>query len=134
MSIALRTNTHSVDVDSPGNPDQVPVVSTFFAWDVLDEFGETNQINVPDRVDSFLKAIYSHVALDTQVMIEAKSKIQVDQYLQTINKKSMAFKLAQELQLMFCLYVPSEHNSVSQPVEMYWGAVFEIVEVGLSLP
>ena len=46
----------------------------------------------------------------------------------------MAFKLAQELELMFFLYVPQGQNSVSQPVEMYWGAVFEIVEVSLSLP
>ena len=130
---APRTDAHSADVDIPENPDQVPFITAFFAWNIRNEFGETDDIALPDRVDRFLKAICSHVMAETQVMIDAKSEPQLEEYLQTISEDSMAFKLAQEFQLMFSLYVPLGQYSVSRHVKMYWGAVYEIIEVSPPL-
>ena len=36
----------------------IPVVSAFFAWDIRDEFGETDDSSVETKVNRFLKAIY----------------------------------------------------------------------------
>ena len=118
-----------IDTGIPEAPGHVTPVKPFFAWDILDEFGEADKMSLPLRVDSFLKAIYIRVAAETQVQVEGKTEAQVQEYLQTMEKGSAALELGQNLRLVFLLYIPSGQNSVSRPVEMYWGAVYEIIQV-----
>jgi len=126
----IRQPTFStIDVDVPDHPGHVPVVSSFFAWDILDEFGETDQVSIQDRVDRFLKAIWNRVGADSIVQFEGKTALQVQGYLETINEESLAMALMQNFRLLFLLYVPMGQHSASRPVHMYWGAVYEIVQV-----
>ena len=126
----IRQPTFSMtDVDVPDHPGHVPVVSPFFAWDILDEFGESDRMSIPDRVESFLKAIYSRIAAEAQIRVERISEIQVKEYLQKIDKNSPALALVQDFRLLFRLYIPVDQCSASKSIEMYWGAVQEIVQV-----
>lgn len=126
-----QPNSSAMDTGIPKTPRPVTPVKSFFAWDILDEFGEADKMSLPLRVDSFLKAIYMRVAAETQVQVEGKTEAQVQEYLQTMKKGSPALELGQNLRLVFLLYIPVGQHSVSRPVEMYWGAVYEIVQVSL---
>ena len=126
----IRQPTFSTtDVDVPDNPSHVPVVTAFFAWDVLDEFGEPDKVSLPDRVEKFLKAIYNRVAAEAEIQVDGRSEDQVQDYLLNRLKDPLALELLQNLQLLFQLYIPEGQHSASRPIEMYWGAVYEIVEV-----
>lgn len=128
----IRQPTFSTtDTGVPETPGHVTVVRSFFAWDILDEFGEADKMSLPVRVDSFLKAIYVRVAAEAQIQVEGRTEAQVQEYLQTIKKGSLALELGQNLRLVFLLYIPVEQRSASRPVEMYWGAVYEIVQASL---
>ena len=130
----IRQPTFSTtDIDVPDHPGHVPVVSPFFAWDILDEFGESDQMSIQDRVESFLKAIYSRIAAEAQIRVEPMTETQVEEYLKSINPKSPALALVQDFRLIFRLYIPVEQCSASKSVEMYWGAVHEIVKVRVPL-
>ena len=119
----------TTDVDVPDVPSHVPVVSAFLAWDILDEFGEADKVSLPDRVSKFLKAIYNRVAAEAKIEVEGKSEDQVQDYLINRLKDPQALALLQDFQQLFQLYVPEGEHSSARPVEMYWGAVYEIVEV-----
>ena len=126
----IRQPTFSTpDVDVPDNPSHVPVVTAFFAWDVLDEFGEPDKVSLPDRVEKFLKGIYNRVAAEAEIQVDGRSEDQVQEYLLNRLKNPLALELLQNLQLLFQLYIPEGKHSASRPIEMYWGAVYEIVEV-----
>ena len=129
----IRQPTFSTaDVDVPDHPSHVPVVSPFFAWDILDEFGESDRMSIPDRVESFLKAIYSRIAEEAQIQVKRMTETQVEEYLQKIDKKSPALALAQDFRLIFRLYIPVDQCSTSKFVEMYWGLIHGIVQVRFS--
>lgn len=131
----IRQPTFSTsDVDIPDHPGHVPIVTSFFAWDVLDEFGETDQVSIQDRVDRFLKAIWNRVGADSMIHIEGKSSNQFQEDLETINEDSLALALAQNFRLLFLLYVPTGQHTASRPVDMYWGTVYKIVQVRLPSP
>ena len=136
--ITIRQPTFSTtDVDVPDNPSHVPVVSAFFAWDILDEFGEADKVSLPDRVGKFLKAIYNRVAAEANIQVEGKGEDQVQDHLTIKNKNPLALELLHNFQLLFQLYVPKGQHTSSRPggpIEMYWGAVYEIVEVRPLLP
>jgi len=113
----IRQPTFSkTDVDVPDHPGHVPMVTSFFAWDVLDEFGETDQVSIQDRVDRFLKAIWNRVGADSIIHIEGKTSNQVQEYLETINEDSLALALVQNFRLLFLLYVPKRQHSDSRPI------------------
>lgn len=132
----IRQPTFSTsDVDIPDHPGHVPMVTSFFAWDILDEFGETDQLSIQDRVDRFLKAIWNRVGADSIIDIEGKSSNQFQEYLKTINEDSLVLALAQNFRLLFRLYVPmGQQHTASRPVDMYWGSVYKIVQVRLPSP
>ena len=126
----IRQPTFSTtDVDIPDHPGHVPIVSPFFEWDILDEFGESDRMSIPDRVESFLKAIYNRIAAEAQIRVERITETQIEEYLQKIDKNSPALALVQDFRLIFRLYIPVERCSTSKSVEMYWGAIHEIVQV-----
>ena len=128
--IPLRQPTFpTTNIDIPDNPSSVPVVSAFFAWDILDEFGEADRLSLPDRVGKFLKAIYNRVAAEAKIRVEGKGEDQVLEYLTNKLEDSPALELLQNFRLLFHLYVPQGQYSSSRPIEIYWGAVYEIVQV-----
>ena len=128
--ITIRQPTFcTTDIDVPENPGHVPVVSAFFAWDILDEFGEADKVSLPDRVGKFLKAIYNRVAVEAKIQVEGKSEDQVQDYLLNKLEDPLALELLQNFRLLFQLYVPEGQYSCFHPIEMYWGAVYEIAEV-----
>lgn len=45
-------------VDLPETLASLNIVTPFLAWPVLDEYGEPDELSLPDRVDKFLRAIY----------------------------------------------------------------------------
>ena len=116
-------------LDIPDNPSDVPVVSAFFAWDILDEFGEPETVSLSYRVSKFLKAIYNEVVADSHITVEGKSEQEVQEYVTTTQGNPLVSELVQNFRLIFQLYVPKEPNTASEPIEMYWGAVYEIAEV-----
>jgi len=65
----------TTDVDVPNDPGYVPMVTSFFAWDVLDEFGETDQVSIQDRVDRFSKAIWNRVRAESIIKLKVKPQI-----------------------------------------------------------
>ena len=126
----LRQPTFSmVDGDLPDNHNHFQLVSPFLAWDIIDEFGEIEKVSLPDRVDRFLKAIYSRIVTEAEIEVEGKTENQVQEYLQTLSKDSLALVLGQDFRLIFELYVPAGQYSASRPIEVYWGIVYEIVQV-----
>ena len=126
----IRQPTFSTtDIDTPENFEHVPVVSAFFAWDIIDEFGEAEKVSLPDRVAKFLKAIYDLVAAEAKILVEGKSEDQIQQLMSSSLTDLAAIELLQNFRLLFKLYVPEGQHATSGPVEMYWGAVYEIVEV-----
>ena len=124
----------NTDGDVPESPENVPVVSAFFAWDILDELGEADKVSLPDRVGKFLNAIYYCVKAEAKIRVEEKSEDQIQDHLIKKLKDPLALELLQSFQLLFQYYVPEGQrtNTSSQPIAMYWGAVYEITEVRLS--
>lgn len=126
----IRQPTFSTtDVKVPDHPGHVPRFTSFFAWDVLDEFGETDEVSIKDRVDRFLKAIWNRVEADSAIKIEGKTSDQFQKYIATINEDSPVSALAHNFQELFLLYVPVGQHTASHPIDMYWGTVYEIVQV-----
>lgn len=119
----------TTDRDVPDKPSHVLVVSAFFAWDILDEFGEADKVSLPDRVGKFLKAIYNRIAAEAKIQVKGKHKDEVSHYLTERLKDPLALKLLQNFRLLFQLYIPEGQHTSSRPIQMYWGAVYEIVEV-----
>ena len=122
------------DVNAYDDTARVPIISPFLAWQILDEFGETDKVSVPDRVDRFLKTIYGRVAAEADIRVEGRNEAELHAYFETIKDNALALDLAQNFISMLRLYVPVGKHSVTNPVEMYLGAVFEIVQVGSERP
>ena len=125
---------HSTDVDVEDDPDQITVVSAFLAWEIIDEFGEADKVPLPEKVSKFLNTIYNRVAAGANIIIEGKSEDEVRHKMINRLKDPSALALLQNLQLLFQLYVPQVVPSSDRPVEMYWGAVYEIVKVSILKP
>ena len=124
----------SNNVPAPDEPASIPIVRPFFAWEILDEFGEPDKVSLPDRVDRFLKAIYGRIAAEGNIKVEGKTENQLQEYLKTIKNNSPALELGQSFISIFRLYVPVGEHSVATPIEMYWGAAYEVVQVSPPLP
>ena len=133
----IRQPTFSnTDGDVPDNPADVPMVSAFFAWDILDEFGEADKVSLPDRVGKFLNAIYNNYRLKAEehIQVEGKREDQIQDHLMKRLKDPLALELLQNFQILFQYYIPEGQrtSTSSRPIAMYWGAVYEITEVGPS--
>ena len=118
---------HAAGTDDP-DKNRIPIVTAFLAWDILDEFGEADQISLSDRVNRFLKAIYARVTAETDLQVTGASQRQVEEYVSK-QKEDYVSKLWKAFQEIFNCYVPEGSNFAPRPIEMYWGAVYEILEV-----
>ena len=129
----LRIPTRQLTFDAAGTDDldrnkTIPIVSAFLAWDILDEFGEADQISLSDRVSRFLKAIYARVKAETNLEVDPASQGEVEEYVSKQKDQSMSV-LWKDFQEIFRCYVPEEQNFAPIPIKMYWGAVLEILKV-----
>ena len=129
----IRKPTRQLTFDGSGLDDldknkTIPIVSSFLAWDILDEFGEADQISKSTRVSRFLEAIYKHVTAEADLQVVGVSQEQVGDYVLGQNNDSVS-ALWKDFQLIFTFYVPKEPNLAVRPIEMYWGAVYVIIQV-----
>lgn len=130
-TIRLPTRQPTFDAAGTDDPDKdktIPIVSAFLAWDILDEFGEADQISLSNQVNRFLEAIYARVTAETNLQVTGASQGQVREYVSN-QKDDYILILWKGFQEIFRYYVPEEQNFAPRPIEMYWGAVYEILEV-----
>ena len=117
-------------IDDPDKNKTIPIVSAFLAWDILDEFGEADQISLSNRVNRFLKAIYARVTAETNLKVSGASQGEVREYVSK-QKDDYVSVLWKDFQEIFRFYVPEVPNLEPGPIKMYWGAVYEILKVQL---
>ena len=115
-------------IDDPDNHKTIPIVPAFLTWDILDEIGEPIKIFVSDRVDRFLKAICDRVTAEANIQILSASQEQVKEYVSK-QKDDYVSVLWNDFRLIFRFYVPEKPNFESGSIELYWGAVYEIIKV-----
>ena len=129
----IRKPTRQLTFDGSGLDDldknkTIPIVSPFLAWDILDEFGEADQISKSTRVSRFLEAIYKHVTAEADLQVVGVSQEEVGDYVLGQNNDFVS-ALWKDFQLIFRLYVPEEPNLAVRPIQMYWGALYVIIQV-----
>ena len=115
-------------MDDPDKDKTIPIISAFLAWDVLDEFGETDPVPTSDRVSRFLKAIFARVTAEAHLQVVGASQEQVRHYVSE-QDDDLVSVLWNDFQMIFGFYVPKGPYGASRPIEMYWGAVYEIIKV-----
>ena len=115
-------------MDDPDKNKTIPIISEFLAWDILDEFGEADQISTSNRVSIFLKAIFERVTAEAHLQVVGASQEQVRDYVSKQNDDLVSV-LWNDFQLIFGFYVPKGPHGGPRPIEMYWGAVYEIIKV-----
>ena len=115
-------------IDDPDRYKTIPIVSAFLAWDILDEFGDADQISLSDRVNRFLKAIYNRVTAEANLQVSGACQEQVREYVSR-QEDDYVSVLWKDFQEIFRFYVPEEPSFATRPIEMYWGAVYEILQV-----
>ena len=128
IRIPTRQPTFGAAETDDSDKNNIPIVTAFLAWDILDEFGEADQISISTRVSRFLKAIYERLTAEAHLQVVGASQEQVRDYVSEQNDDLVSV-LWSDFQLIFGFYVPEGPHFASRPIEMYWGAVYEILEV-----
>ena len=129
----IRMPTRQLTFDGTGIDDldknkTIPIISPFLAWDILDEFGEADQISRSTRVSRFLEAIYKHVTAEADLQVVGVSQEDVRDYVSGQNNDFVSV-LWNNFQQIFKFYVLEEPGIVQGPIKMYWGAVYVIIQV-----
>ena len=123
-----RPTFDGAGMDDPDKDKTIPIISAFLAWDVLDEFGEADPVPTSNRVSRFLKAIFARVTAETHLQVVGASQEQVRRYVSE-QDDDLVSVLWNEFQMIFGFYVPKGPHGAPHPIEMYWGAVYEIIKV-----
>jgi hypothetical protein len=165
---------HTHDTGDESDPDQaspvnapaafkrlnaVPVISAFFEWRILDEFGEPDECPLDDKLKRFLSAIYrslpaaiggganerananTRVAQGTRpgnvarpkLLIDGKTLSEVRSFVHAIvpgrsgSNASSALKLYGACERLFDYFLPGAHDEQSAPIQLFWGAIHEIM-------
>lgn len=137
----------------------VPIISSFFAWPILDEFGEPDESPLEDKLDRFLNAIYRSLPVrlagraneaptdnaraeyTTKAGLGARPKLSfngktftdIEDCLRTITSDhvgaatSVAQKITRAYMKLFHYFLPKDVDQQSAPVQLFWGAVDELV-------
>ena len=123
-----RSTFDAAEIDGPDTRKTIPIVSAFLAWDILDEIGEPVEMSLSNRVNRFLKAIYARVKTETNLQVTGAVQRQVGEYVSKQNDDYISL-LWKDFQEIFRCYVPEEQDFAPLPIEMYWGGVYEILQV-----
>ena len=164
LNIWMRKDVPSITVQSPtdhklgaymstgqsdGEGARVPPVTLpFLAWQIVDEFGELDPLDLDDRFERFLRAFIldlpvpvnmskeerarrpkqasvqrvaakASISIAGKTFAEARSKIEAD------GNDAFAIELSEKFKELLGLFLPESHaiDSESDPIRLYWGAV-----------
>lgn len=140
----------------------VPIISSFFAWPILDEFGEPDESPLEDKLNRFLNAIYRSLPArlagkaseaptnnaraeydtkDTKAGLGARPKLtfngktltEIEDSFRSVSSDhvgkdtSVAQKITRAYIKLFYYFLPKDVDEQSAPVQLFWGAVVELV-------
>jgi hypothetical protein len=131
------------------------MVTPFLGWPVIDEFGEPDPLPPTERADKFLRAIYinlptgdvmsvqeramrpklasaQRIAAKGRTEISQKTSVEVRRRWTTTGEEGISLELFRYFELILIFFLPEPEKANSAPLETYWGAVDEILEVSIS--
>lgn len=128
-----------------------PIVKPFLAWPILDEFGELDPLDLDDRCQRFLRAFVldlpvpiimtkgerarrpkqasaQRVAAKATVSIAGKTLTEVRNKIQADGNNAFAIEICDKFKELLRLFLPDQFGieSESDPIQLYWGAVYVI--------
>ena len=128
------------------------MVLPFLAWPVQDEFGEPDPLSTTERVDTFLRAIYidlptgdvmsvqeramrpklasaQRIAAKGRTEISTKTSAEVRSKWLAAGATGAESEMFRNFELVLLLFLPEPDKANSVPLELYWGAVDEVLGV-----
>lgn len=128
-----------------------PVTKPFLAWPVVDEFGEWDPLDLDDRCQRFLRAIVldlpvpiimskeerarrpkqasaQRVAAKARISIPDKTFAEVRNEIEADGNDALAVEIRDKFKDLLGFFLPDSYgiNSGSEPMRLYWGAVYVI--------
>ena len=136
--------------------ENAPIISSFFEWRILDEFGEPDESPLKDKLNRFLNAIYRSLPVtlierpnDTsasniressairvprdarpKLFLVGKTLTEIEDLLASDRAggdASVPQKLFRAYTKLFKYFLPDLVDEQSAPVKFFWGAVYEIL-------
>ena len=128
--------------------EDVPIISSFFEWRILDEFGEPDKSPLKDKLNRFLNAIYRSLPVTLterpnkapairvprdarpKLVLVGKTSTDVEKILASDRAKgdaSVSWRLFRAYKKLFKYFLPDLVDEQSAPVQLFWGAVYEIL-------
>ncbi len=136
--------------------ENAPIISSFFEWRILDEFGEPDESPLKDKLNRFLNAIYRSLpatlaetpnetsasntrersAIRVQrdarpkLFVVGKTSTEIEDLLgsdRAGSDDSVSRNLFRAYTKLFKSFLPDIVDEQSAPVKFFWGAVYEIL-------
>ena len=150
MDNVLRGQSNSVQTESID--DSVPsMIKPFLTWPIVDEFGESDPLDLDDRCERFLRAFVldlpvpvimsrderarrpkqasaQRVAAKASISIDGKTLTEVRSEIKADGQHPLAGEICDKFETVLGLFLPASYGTsfVSDPLRLYWGAVSEI--------
>lgn len=131
----------------------VPLVTRpFLEWPIVDEFGELDPLDLDDRCQRFLRAFVldlpvpvvmskgerarrpkqasaQRVATKANVRIVGKTFAEVRNKIEANGNNPLAIEICEKFKGLLGLFLPARYgiDSDSDPIQLYWGAVYVII-------
>lgn len=136
----------------------VPVVSAFLTWRLLDEFGEEDDSSDEIKATRFLNAIYRNLpavcvvdgaassptmqhaeqnartgpSTRSKIILEGKTRLEVRELVHNVGREpSIKQKVFWECIKLFEFFLPSCHDRKMAPIQLFWGALYELLVIML---
>ena len=136
--------------------ENAPIISSFFEWRILDEFGEPDESPLKDKLNRFLNAIYrslpvilterpnetsaSNIRERSTIRVQrdarpklflvGKTSTEIEDLLasgRAGGDASVSRKLFRAYTKLFKYFLPDLVDEQTAPVKLFWGAVYEIL-------
>ncbi len=129
-----------------------PVTKPFMEWPIVDEFGELDHLDLDDRCQRFLRAFIldlpvpvvmskeerarrpkqasvQRVAAKAKVPIAGKTLAEVRKKIEADGNNTLATEICDKFEELLSLFLSARYgiNSDSDPIQLYWGAVYVII-------
>ena len=168
LNIWMRKDVPSITVQSPVDhisgrklsfeqseqgASSVPVmIRPFLEWPIVDEFGESDPLDLDDRCQRFLRAFVldlpvpvvmskgerarrpkqasaQRVAAKANVRIVGKTLAEVRNKIEADGNNALAIEICDRFTELLRLFLPAQYgiDSDSDPIQLYWGAVYVII-------
>ena len=140
--------------------EEIPIVSPFLEWRIIDETGDEDEIKIDEKIDRFLHVIYRALPATVDHRTDgfmkndiSKSKSPSVRLPARRKKPSIGRKTSQDVltelmqitaikpkevadlardvnmlssQILRC-FISKEHEPQGDPMEIFWGAVYEVI-------